>query len=291
MLRPRAKSWFSVRTERVEREDSAAREWLQAATETQRRAMYDRKARFTLSTKQGDHDFASFGGCCISAEFNALGRALLYRCWHLRDVAWVEDAYGEISEIHRNWNPTITEVIQYFPDTVSEKIKSRADAEPFTTIKVRHVVVSSDEYQREKQFQQPWVSLYIDCEHNEILREEPSWTRVYVLPRWATIAGSQYPFSPATLIALPDARLIQSMTLTLLDAGERAANPPMVGVAEAIRGDLQIYAGGFTAVDAEYDERLGEVLRPLTQDTRGLPFGMEMIDRTCTRSAVAWLVE
>ena len=44
-------------------------------------------------------------------------------------------------------------------------------------------------------------------------------------------AGVGVPDPGSALIALPDARLIQAMTLTMLDAGERAANPPMVGVA------------------------------------------------------------
>jgi hypothetical protein len=50
----------------------------------------------------------------------------------------------------------------------------------------------------------------------------------------------------------------------------------MVGVQTAMRSDLNIYAGGFTAVDAAYDERLGSVLRPLNIDKSGLPFGMEV---------------
>jgi len=280
MLRPRAKSWFNVQIERGDGLDSEGKAWLQWATETQRRAMYDRKSRFNMATKQGDHDFATFGGACISVELNMKEQALLYRCWHLRDVAWAEDAYGEISEIHRNWKPTITELCGYFPKTVHEKIQVRKDKEPFATVNVRHVVISGETYQTDRAFRQPWYSLWIDCENEHILFEGPTWHRIYTLPRWATISGSQYPYSPAALIALPDARLIQAMTLTMLDAGERAANPPMVGVAEAIRGDLQLYAGGFTSVDAEYDERLGEVLRPLSQDKGALPFGIEMLDRT-----------
>ena len=78
------------------------------------------------------------------------------------------------------------------------------------------------------------------------------------------------------MAALPDARLIQAMTLTLLEAGEKAVNPPMVAVQEAIRSDVQIFAGGITWADAEYDERLGEILRPITQDKSGIPLGMEM---------------
>lgn len=69
------------------------------------------------------------------------------------------------------------------------------------------------------------------------------------------------------------------MTLTLLDAGERASNPPLIGVAEAIRGDVNVFPGGFTAVDEDYDERLGEVLRPMSIDKSGLPYGFEMADR------------
>jgi hypothetical protein len=69
----------------------------------------------------------------------------------------------------------------------------------------------------------------------------------------------------------PDARLIQAMTLTLLEAGELSVRPPMLAVQEAIRSDINLIAGGVTWTDAQYDERLGEVLRPLTQDRGGFP--------------------
>jgi hypothetical protein len=99
---------------------------------------------------------------------------------------------------------------------------------------------------------------------------------MYVIPRWQTISGSQYAYSPATVAALPDARLIQAMTNTLLEAGEKFTNPPLVGVEGMIRSDVQVYAGGITWVDAEYDERLGEVLRPMSQNSGGMPIGFNM---------------
>lgn len=66
------------------------------------------------------------------------------------------------------------------------------------------------------------------------------------------------------------------MTRVILEAGEKFTNPPLIGVQEAVRSDVQLFAGGITWVDAEYDERLGEVLRPLTQDKSGLNFGMDL---------------
>lgn len=282
MLRPKGQPWFHVKAGREDENDQIdheARKWLESATNAQRRAMYDRKSLFTRATKEADHDFAAFGGAVITTELNRRDNTLLYRCWHLRDTAWAEDSYGQIGEVHRNWKPTVEELCQSFPSTVHEKITERKAKEPHEKVLVRHCVIRADQYTGTK-FRQPWVSMFIDCENQSILEERGSWTQIYTIPRWATISGSQYAYSPASLIALPDARLLQAMTLSLLDAGERAANPPMVGVSEAIRGDLNVYPGGFTAVDAEYDERLGEVLRPLTQDKSGLSFGMDLSERT-----------
>lgn len=279
MLRPKAQQWFhiGIAGRDGEEADHESRAWLERAAQIQRRAMYDRKSMFTRATKEGDHDFAAFGNAVISCEVNRRDTTLLYRCWHLKDVAWHEDQYGQIGEVHRVWKPTCRELTNFFRGKVHERVAERAQKEPHAQTTVRHVVIRTDCYG--DKFRQPWTSLYIDCENQHIMEERGSWTPIYTIPRWQTISGSQYGLSPATIIALPDARLLQAMTLTLLDAGERAANPPMVGVSEAIRGDLNIFPGGFTAVDAEYDERLGEVLRPLVQDKNGLPFAADMLDR------------
>ena len=101
----RRDDWFSLRAEEEAREDNRARRWMEWAGGVQRRAMYDRSSKFVRATKEGDHDFAAFGQCVISVELNRNADGLLYRCWHLRDVAWAEDAEGDVSEVHRKWKP------------------------------------------------------------------------------------------------------------------------------------------------------------------------------------------
>lgn len=277
MLRPKGQPWFHLRADREENEDHEAKVWLEYATKVQRRAMYDRISNFTRATKEGDHDFAAFGGAAISTEVNRRDSALLYRAWHLRDMAFAEDSYGRIDRHHRNWKPTIRELKHFFGDGCHTKVKEAKDQN--ATVNVRHCVVDAEGHPGVTKAQ-PWINLYIDCDNEHVMKMDGSWTPIYTIPRWATVSGSPYPYSPASVIALPDARLLQAMTLTLLEGGEKAVNPPMIGVASAIRSDLNMLPGGFTAVDAEYDEKLGEVLRPLSIDSRGLSYGIEVSDRT-----------
>lgn len=277
MLRPRGQQWFSISIDEDERLDNSGKEWLQWATGVQKRAMYDRLSQFVRATKEGDHDFAAFGQPVLSVEVDWSTTALLFRCWHLRDVAWCEKYNGTIGDIHRNWCPDVRTLHAIFgKDKLHANVTKQLDKTPYNTIKCRHIVIPSDTYEGDKKYRTPYVSIYIDLENNHLISEVASWSQIYCIPRWQTVSGSQYAYSPAAVAGLPDARLLQAMTLTLLEAGEMAVRPPLIATKEALRSDVAVYAGGITWVDAQYDERLGEVLRPLTQDKSGLPFGLEV---------------
>lgn len=278
MLRPKEKEWFFCEAARMDTLDNAGRKWLEVATGAQRRAMYAKAAKLVRACKEADHDFAAFGQAVLSVEMNARRDDFLYRSWHLRDVAWCEDDEGNISDVHRKYKAYPREIARKFPDTVSARIKDLAEKHPYEQVECRHVVLPSDAYdpvRGTRKRTQKWVSIYLE-QDGTVLEEVPSRSHVYVIPRWQTVSGSQYAYSPATVVSLPDMRLLQSMTLTLMEAGEQYTNPPKIAVQDAIRSDIQVFAGGVTWVDAEYDERLGEVLRPLTQDKSGFPIGRDM---------------
>jgi len=285
MLRPKETEWFFAETTRMDRIDTAGKKWLERATRTQRRALYDRESLFVKACKEGDHDFAAFGQAALYVSLNRDHDALLFRTFHLRDVAWSEDEETRITRIHRKGKMTAQAMVRKWRDTVSPEVKSIADKEPLSEIEYRHVVVPAEDYEGGRRFRRKWMSIYIACEGEKVLEETNVRSPGYVIPRWQTVSGSQYAYSPATVCGLPDMRLIQAMTLTLLEAGERFTNPPMIAVQEAIRSDIAVYAGGITWVDSAYDERLGEVLRPLTQDKGGMPIGRDM--RNDVKEAIA----
>lgn len=286
MLRPSNKDWFHmVVSDFKQHTDHEARQWLEWATNVQKRAMYDRDTQFIRAVKEGDHDFAAFGQTVLSVELGRDRSTLLYRCWHLRDVAWTENEQGKIGTVVRRWKPTAADVRRLFPKTPEragyhETVNQLYAQDPLKEIEVWHFVVEADFYNGPNPRRLPFISIFYDVTHEHVMEEMPIYGRFYVIPRWATVAGSQYAFSPAAIAGLPEARLIQAMAYTLLEAGEKMTNPPMIAVREALRSDVAIYAGGITYADAQYDERLGEVLRPLTQDKSGMPLGMEMQERS-----------
>lgn len=276
MLRPNDVYWFKTSTNKQDSLDHESKEWLERVSKTQWNAMYDPAAKFQRATKEGDHDYTAFGQCVISKEWNPEKQQLLYRCWHLRDMAWYEDEEGNTMPIFRKWKPTADNLSQIFKDNVSKEVKEMlADqTRRFDEVEVYHAVVRAD--MCEKKYRTPYVSIFFEKKTKQVLREEGVWTKVYSIPRWQTVSGSQYAYSPATIAALPDARLFQTMTLVLLEAGEKAVNPPLIATMDAVRTDVHQFAGGTTWVDAEYDERMGEALRPMTINSNGIPHGMTM---------------
>lgn len=268
--------WFDVTTQ--DDPTHSAQMWLQYAGQRLRRLMNHREANFTRATKEGDHDYATFGQCVISIERNRKADGLLYRCWHLRDCAWWDDESGSVGGVIRKWMPAKRHLLDYFGEKALHKeCMKDIHTKPFDQVDVRHFVIPTRMYgddQLESRF--PFVSVYLDMKHDHILEETGLNHRHYVVPRFQTISGSPYAYSPATVVGLPDARALQAMTHTLLEAGERYARPPIIATQKAIRGDVDLASDGITWVDDEYDERMGASLRPLMQDRGGFPIGAEM---------------
>lgn len=276
MLRPTSKDWFSIRT--IDGWDELSVEgkvWLEKAQKTQKRLMYNRESQFVRATKEADHDFITFGQGVIQSSLNKDATGLLYRCWHLRDVAWLEDENGAIVSVFRKWRATMRDLMQKFPNTVHRTVKEKFEKDPYTEVDVWHCVLPTDLYPSSKKLNTPWVSLYIDVANKHLMEEVGARDLGYTIPRWRTVSGSQYGLSPATAVALADARLLQAMVAVLLEAGEKAVNPPMVANKEVFGGAFSIYAGGTTWADMA-GGRIGDHFQQLPGDKNGIPLGLDM---------------
>ena len=272
--------WFNIVTAPGTQTDRDGREWLQFATERQRAIYAAKGSGFTRAVKEGDHDFATFGQCVISVEPNRLRNGIVFRDWHLKDCAWNEDESGQVAAVARKWAASRFDLYRLFenaPDaTLSPAIlEPAARKKPFETEDIRHIVLPVDLYGDEELIDKGYkfVSIFMDQKRKEIIQKVPLYHQTYVVPRFQTISGSPYAYSPATMAGLPDARTLQSMTFTLLEAAERYARPTIVATTGVVTGNVDLRPGGVTWVDNEYDERKGASLRNMSQDRGGFPIG------------------
>lgn len=273
--------WFDIGTNAPA--DHDAKQWLQWATLRYKMLIDNRLSGFTRATKQGDHDFTVFGQTVISVERNRMANGLLHQNWHMKDVAWRDNEYGMIDNIARKSKPCYKDMVGFFGEGALHKnVTKDLHKDYFKEGDIRHIVMPAEHYGDDELASSgmPFVSVFLDMQNDHIIEELAVPNKIYCIPRFQTIAGSPYAYSPATVAGLPDARVIQAMTHTLMEAAERYARPPILATQKAIRGDVDLSADGITWLDDEYDEKKGAALRTLEQDRGGYPIGMDMFDRT-----------
>lgn len=300
MLRPRGQPWFKcIDPDEKLMEQPHIAAWYDHMTSRGRQLLYDSRARFVRATKEGDHDFAAFGNTVLSIEENRAKNGLLFHCHHLRDCAWAESGEGRVDTLFRKMKLTARQMRQLFgDDKLHTDVQNALKKEPDREFTVWHIAMPAEDYKgydykawgkaRRRRKGLDWASIYIDRDHEHELREAYTYEFRYVVPRWQTLSGSPYAVSPAVTVALADARGMQTMARVLLEAGEKSVDPPMTAVTEAIRGEINLYAGGITSIDRDYDEKTGAVLNPLVMGRYDANLGIQMLMRSMQTQKDAW---
>jgi hypothetical protein len=282
MLRPSNQQWFEVNVDEELESDKQVRAYLEYMTKVTNRMLYDPATNMRRTCSEADNDLAAFGNAVVSIVDNKTRDGLNMRPWHLRDCAWSEDELGRVYALHRKQKITLGNMARQFGEgKVPQKYKAKLEKDPLQEITIRHCALAKDAYEpygAKKTFGGlPFISIWY-TEEGDILGEIPEPIFPYVVPRWSKVSTSPYAFSPATIIALPNARLIQRMMLTLIEAAEKTVDPPLVATHEAVKSDIDLTAGGITWIDREYDERLGEAIKPL-QLGRNIAIGVDLLEQ------------
>lgn len=273
--------WFEVKTgdEDIDEDPSAAK-WLEHATKKFRKLVKDRRANFDTATAEADHDWVAFGNPVLSVGESSGRDHMLFNSWHPRDCAWMLNDDGAVDHIQRNMLKSARNLKKRFGDKVHSNIELACKMSPAKEFKVRHIVMPTDEIygddrkMRKKYAKFPFLSLYMDVEHEQILGEAGLPVFSYVVPRWRKLSVFAQGFSPATINSLPDQRMLQSLARILLEQGEKAVDPPTIGRGDIFRDAINLYAGGHTFVDLEQGEDLSKVFQTVAGGD--LRYGAEM---------------
>ena len=286
-LRPAGQQWFKIGVENQGKDkelDNDGKRFLEYVTKIQTNVIKNRQSGFSIAVDQGDADFASFGQCVISIEIDWKNTTLLHRCWNMRDVAWTQGPNGLVDYVCREWKTNIRNARSFFGDKLSPETLRKASKEGDSELTIYHIVMETEVYYNtysndsteNQKIKTPYVSIYVQLEDNHEIEIVGSPTIIYYIPRDQLVSGSQYAYSRAVVAALPDARLLQSITLSLLEAGEKAVNPPLLAQEDAVRDDISLAANTINYVSSNEGQRIDDVVKVMNLDKSGLQYGLTM---------------
>ncbi len=278
MLRPFGQPWFKQSTGDDEADaDTDNARFLEYLTNVTRRGIYHPKSNFIGATKEADRFYVNFGQAVISCEEAPSTRDHLYfRNHHIKDCAWLDNELGIVDHLHRKQKMTARAMKRAFrEDSLHPAIIKAARLEPYREFEVRFVSMPTEEYDdftsgeakgKSKGKRHPYVLCILDVDNCRIIRDSGLPVFNYAVPRWVRMTGSQYAFSPASMPALADARMAQMLSQILLESGEKAVDPPLIGKQEMVIGQPNIAAGGISWVDVDHDGKLSDSLEVLKLD-------------------------
>jgi len=253
MMRPEGLPRIEMKTEN----DSLnamdeVKDWLADSDEKLKNAFNNPDSRFRQASGEKDIDLVVFGTAAmfVGEERNKL----LFQTLHLKDVTPFFSEAGVPEGMFLKRKPTVRQLITRFGE---EKLsddtrKLITDNKIDEKVEVLRVVLPREESRAGALFARnlPFADIWIEIEAKHELLVGGFHEFPFVVPRWDTTSGEDMGRSPG-MIALPDAETLQAMGETILIAGQRAADPPLMAPNDGSFDALNTFPGGLSYYDVE----------------------------------------
>lgn len=293
--------WFKVGTGDPDRDEKPVNaRALDYATKVLFRIIRDPRTRFYQMAKECDHDWGAFGSPVMSWETDPELSHFVAHAWHPRDCAWAYDEAGRLDTMYRYFHPPARDIKRRFDGkswtgTLHPNVERLCKEDPFRRVKVCHILMRADDYkygdrdEGGKRFNLPYVSIYVDMDNEAKLNERGSRMMLYTAPRWRTLGGMTQGVSPLAINSLPDMRMMNQITLTILEQAEKSIDPPMIADGDIFNRDMNLFSGGLTQVDLPADQKLQDKFTTISTAEN---FGPALQVKQDVREAVAegWLL-
>ena len=284
LLKPKSERWFTLTTADDDFDDlDEVKLWFEFVQDRMWQAIYDPLARFVQRSNEVDLDLTVFGtGVLFVGERMRINAPVLdFRSYHLRNTFIAENADGEIDTVFRRLTLTARQAAQKFPEErlgrrTRELLRSSRDREK--EVRFVHAVLPRKERDGKgpPNRNMPFASLWIDVDGEHLIAEGGFNEMPYIVPRFDTGTDEVYGRSPA-MVALPDANTLMEQGKTILKAGHKIVDPPLLSPNEGVASRPRTFPGGITYYDAEILSRTGgrQPIFPLLTGAN-IPIGRDM---------------
>jgi len=273
VLTPRTQTWHALEPmEDSLRKNFKVMAWCEELTRKVFRARYAPQAGFVGASSEHYRSLGAYGNGCTFLD-DIPGRTFRYRCDFVGHI-WVSPDYtGLPAAVHRKFSLTARQAKQQFPVGLPLPILRAQDETRFEFI---HCVKPRRDYDPERRDYRGmrFGSYYIACGYGDSVLEEGGYRVMpYIYSMYSTAPGETYGRGPASKI-LPTLNTINEQQKTLLRAGQRAVDPPLLMPEEDILESFNLRPGAlnFGGVDSMGNARV----MPL-QTGANLPLGLEFV--------------
>jgi hypothetical protein len=278
LLTPRGARWHTLRATNKELDtDYDVRLWFDLVEDMLFQQRYSPKANFASQMHEGYISLGAFGtGALFVGEDKISG--MHYRAVHLGDIFIAEDEHGKIDTVFREFNVAARQVMRMFPDAnLSADLKKIVEDKPDSRVDILHVVMprSDRDPTSRRTDQRPWLSNYYEVKEKHLLEEGGEEELPYIMSRYVTGPREVYGRSPAMLV-LPEIKMINEMSKTVIKAGQKVVDPPLIIADDGVILPVDLTPGGATF--ARLDGRGQAPIQPLLTGGR-VDIGLEMMDQ------------
>jgi hypothetical protein len=265
MMTSPSNRWFSLKLEGDEQlaEFGPVRDWLYSVTTIILNSFGPEYSRFYNVIPALYSDLACFGNAVFYSEEQEGSRRINDGVRALSEVVFAENEYGEVDTVYRRFAMDARNVVNMYPDTVSEETKKIAEKNPYEKVWIIHCVEPNPEFDPERALvSKPFHSIYVEQQKRRELSRSGYWEMPYQVPRWSQAAGETYGRGLGEIV-IADVKTLNQQSRTSLVSAQKAADPPLLAPDEGVIRQARTYPGGITygGVDANGNP----LLRPLMQ--------------------------
>jgi hypothetical protein len=171
-------------------------------------------------------DIAAFGTSTPYQEYKVSKGGLIYKSFPMADIYLKEDSDGMVDTVVRRimWDKRqLMQEFESLPPKVSEKKDQNFKFEIIHWVGPRKNRVPGNMSSKNKAFGSYWVCV----DTKEMIEERGYDSLPYHPGRWEKLAGQAYGESPAST-CLPDILMLNAMERTIIRAGQKQTDPPII---------------------------------------------------------------
>lgn len=225
---PRTTEWHQLQPEEESLTDNhAVKSYLEEVNKGLFRRRYAPAANFTAQIGSVNLGLGAFGNAPLYVdEIPGFGRR--YKAVPLSELYFCENHAGVVDTAYRCFKVSARQASKQFGGRLPQQIKTALDKHPDQLFTFIHCVRPADESEAKRIPRGAlFVSVYVSKDYKQVVSDGHFFSFPYPVSRDVAAAGEVYARSPAMWV-LPGIKMLNEMKRTVIRAGQKAVDPPLL---------------------------------------------------------------